>query len=115
MSKDELHNLHILSKGASLRFLITRLFDWYHTPKNSYVKRKDPQEYIDKLLYFIDDNVDHFGNLPPDSKYSQLNNPTGIVESGPYANQSFGNRFKYSFFPQPLEGSKLRELPKWFH
>ena len=71
--------------------------------------------YVDKLLYFIDDNVDHFGNLPPDSKYAQLNNPTGIVESGPYANQSFGNRFKYSFSPQPLEGSKLRELPKWFH
>ena len=71
--------------------------------------------YVDKLLYFIDDNVDHFGNVPPDSKYAQLNNPTGIVESGPYANQSFGNRFKYSFFPQPLEGSKLRDLPKWFH
>ena len=52
LTKDELYNLHILSKGASLRFLITRLFDWYHTPKNSYVKRKDPQEYIDKLLYF---------------------------------------------------------------
>jgi len=52
LTKDELYNLHILSKGASLRFLITRLFDWYHTPQNSFVKRKDPQEFIDKLLYF---------------------------------------------------------------
>ena len=52
LTKDEFQNLHILSKGASLRFLITRLFDWYHTPKDSYVMRKDPQEYIDKLLYF---------------------------------------------------------------
>ena len=52
LTKDELKNLHILSKGACLRFLITRLFDWDHTPQDSYVKRKDPQEYIDKLLYF---------------------------------------------------------------
>jgi len=52
LTKDELRNLHILSKGASLRFLITRLFDWYNTPQDSYVKRKNPQEYIDKLLYF---------------------------------------------------------------
>ena len=58
LSKDELYNLHILSKGASLRFLITRLFDWYHTPQNSYVKKKDPQEYIDKLLYFNKNNLD---------------------------------------------------------
>ena len=52
LTKDELFSLNILAKGASLRFLITRLFDWYNTPENSYVKRKDPQEYIDKLLYF---------------------------------------------------------------
>ena len=52
LTKDEIFSLNILAKGASLRFLITRLFDWYYTPENSYVKRKDPQEYIDKLLYF---------------------------------------------------------------
>ena len=52
LTKDELFSLNILAKGASLRFLITRLFDWYNTPENSYVKKKDPQEYIDKLLYF---------------------------------------------------------------
>ncbi len=52
LTKDELYSLNTLAKGASLRFLITRLFDWYNTPENSYVKRKDPQEYIDKLLYF---------------------------------------------------------------
>ncbi|MDG2196977.1 MAG: phytanoyl-CoA dioxygenase family protein [SAR324 cluster bacterium] len=71
--------------------------------------------YVDKLLYFIDDQVDHFGNVAPNSKYAQLNNSTGIVKSGPYANQSFDSRFKYSFFPQPLEGLKLKDLPKWCH
>lgn len=52
LTNDELNSLHILSKGASLRFLLTRLFDWFNTPKNGYVKRKDPQEYIEKLVYF---------------------------------------------------------------
>ena len=58
LTKDEIFSLNILAKGASLRFLITRLFDWYNTPKNSYVKRKDPQEYIDKLLYFNSNTLD---------------------------------------------------------
>ena len=58
LTKDELFSLNILAKGASLRFLITRLFDWYNTPENSYVKRKDPQEYIDKLLYFNSNTLD---------------------------------------------------------
>ncbi len=52
LSKDELSNLHILSKGASIRFLLTRLFDWFNTPINGYVKRKNPKEYIEKLTYF---------------------------------------------------------------
>ena len=58
LTKDELSYLHVLSKGASLRFLITRLFDWFHTPKNSFVNKKDPQEYIDKLLYFNSNSLD---------------------------------------------------------
>ncbi len=58
LTKDEISSLNILAKGASLRFLITRLFDWYNTPDNSYVKRKDPQEYIDKLLYFNSNTLD---------------------------------------------------------
>ena len=58
LTKDELFFLNILSKGASLRFLITRLFDWYHTPENSYVNRKDPKEYIEKLLFFDRNSLD---------------------------------------------------------
>ena len=58
LTKDELFFLNILSKGASLRFLITRLFDWYHTPEDSYVNRKDPKEYIEKLLYFNTNSLD---------------------------------------------------------
>ena len=58
LTKDELFSLNTLAKGASLRFLITRLFDWYHTPENGYVNRKDPREYIEKLLYFNSNSLD---------------------------------------------------------
>ena len=54
----ELKYVHILSKGACLRFLLTRLFDWFNTPEFSYVKKKDPQEYLQKLNYFNSNTLD---------------------------------------------------------
>lgn len=38
--------------AASMRFLLTRLYDKFFTPKDSLVKIKDPQEYLAKLRYF---------------------------------------------------------------
>jgi homoserine kinase type II len=43
--------LPLLARGAALRFLLTRLYDWVHTPPNALVKRKDPQEYLAKLRF----------------------------------------------------------------
>jgi homoserine kinase type II len=43
--------LPLLARGAALRFLLTRLYDWVHTPANALVKRKDPQEYLAKLRF----------------------------------------------------------------
>jgi homoserine kinase type II len=43
--------LPLLARGAALRFLLTRLYDWVHTPAGALVKRKDPQEYLDKLRF----------------------------------------------------------------
>jgi len=37
--------LPTLARGAALRFLLTRLYDWIHTPADALVKRKDPLEY----------------------------------------------------------------------
>ena len=34
--------LPLLARGAALRFLLTRLYDWVHTPADALVKRKDP-------------------------------------------------------------------------
>jgi len=39
------------ARGAALRFLLTRLYDWVHTPPDALVKRKDPQEYLAKLRF----------------------------------------------------------------
>jgi homoserine kinase type II len=38
--------LPLLARGAAMRFLLTRLYDWIHTPATALVKRKDPLEYL---------------------------------------------------------------------
>ena len=43
--------MKILSKGAALRYLATRAYDYINTPKNILIKKKDPSEYIQKLRF----------------------------------------------------------------
>jgi homoserine kinase type II len=43
----------VLCRGAALRFLLTRLFDWVNTPPGAMVTRKDPLEYFRKLRFFL--------------------------------------------------------------
>ncbi|MCQ4161811.1 homoserine kinase [Roseomonas sp. GC11] len=47
----ELEALPVLCRGAALRFLLTRLFDWTHTPPGAMVTRKDPLEYLKRLRF----------------------------------------------------------------
>jgi homoserine kinase type II len=42
----------VLLRGASLRFLLTRLFDLLNHPEGALVKPKDPLEYVAKLTHF---------------------------------------------------------------
>jgi homoserine kinase type II len=42
----------VLCRGAALRFLLTRLYDWMSTPAGALVTRKDPLEYLRKLRFF---------------------------------------------------------------
>ena len=44
-------SLPTLARGAALRFLATRLYDWLHTPDGATVTRKDPLEYLHKLRF----------------------------------------------------------------
>ncbi|HEX5999930.1 MAG TPA: homoserine kinase [Hyphomicrobiaceae bacterium] len=43
--------LPTLARGAALRFLLTRGYDWLHTASNALVKRKDPLEYLRRLNF----------------------------------------------------------------
>lgn len=43
--------LPLLCRGAALRFLLTRLYDWLNQVPGAMVKPKDPMEYWRKLLF----------------------------------------------------------------
>jgi homoserine kinase type II len=51
LSRAEKAALPILARGAALRFLLTRAYDWINTPPGAKVVRKDPQEYLTKLAF----------------------------------------------------------------
>lgn len=52
LSEAERVALPVLSRGAAIRFLLTRLYDWTHTPEGALVTRKNPTEYLRKLRFF---------------------------------------------------------------
>ena len=45
--------LPVLCQGAALRFLLTRLYDWLHTPPGALVTRKDPLDYLARLRHYL--------------------------------------------------------------
>ena len=51
ISAAELDCLPLLARGSAMRFLLTRLYDWLHTPADALVTRKDPLEYLNKLRF----------------------------------------------------------------
>ena len=51
LTEAELAALPILARGAALRFLLTRLYDWINHPPGAMVKKKDPLEYRRKLAF----------------------------------------------------------------
>ncbi len=51
ISDAELAALPMLARGAALRFLLTRLYDWLNRPEGAWVKPKNPMEYVQKLRF----------------------------------------------------------------
>ena len=49
-SKKEKDSLNVLCRGAALRYLLTRIYDYFNTPKNAFIQIKDPNEYLQKLI-----------------------------------------------------------------
>ena len=60
LSTNEKKNFNILCRGSALRYLLTRAYDYLNTPKDAYIKIKDPKEYIQKLKYH--QNMNNFKN-----------------------------------------------------
>ena len=50
ISLREKKSLNILCRGAAMRYLLTRLYDYSNTPKTALIKIKDPNEYYQKLI-----------------------------------------------------------------
>jgi homoserine kinase type II len=48
---EELDVLPLLARGAALRFLLTRLYDWLHPVDGALVTPKDPLEFLRKLRF----------------------------------------------------------------
>jgi homoserine kinase type II len=51
LSGEEARALPLLARGAALRFLLTRLYDWLNQRPGALVKPKDPLEYLAKLRF----------------------------------------------------------------
>lgn len=51
LSEKEQAAFPLLTRGAALRFLLTRLVDWLNVPPGALVKPKDPLEYVRKLRF----------------------------------------------------------------
>ena len=49
LSDKEKNSIKVLSQGAALRFLLTRVFDALNTVEGAIVKVKDPMEYLKKI------------------------------------------------------------------
>jgi homoserine kinase type II len=43
--------LPVLAHGAALRFMLTRLYDWLNVPDGSFVRKKDPLEYVHRMRF----------------------------------------------------------------
>jgi homoserine kinase type II len=52
LSAEERAALPILARGAAMRFLATRAYDWLHTPADALVTRKDPMDFARRLAFY---------------------------------------------------------------
>lgn len=53
LSENELESLNVLAIGACLRFLSTRLYDYFNRVEGATVNVKNPKEYIEKLKFHL--------------------------------------------------------------
>ncbi len=62
LAAEEKSAMPVLARGAALRFLLTRLYDWLNTPEGALVVRKNPLDYWRRLRFHLGiDNFDAYG------------------------------------------------------
>ena len=62
IAAEERAALPLLARGAALRFLLTRAYDWMNTPADALVTRKDPLAFVRRLEFYADpENAAIFG------------------------------------------------------
>jgi homoserine kinase type II len=54
LREDERAALPVLARGAAMRFLLTRAYDWMNTPADAMVTRKDPLAFARRLDFYAD-------------------------------------------------------------
>ena len=54
LSPQERAALPLLARGAAIRFLMTRAYDWMNTPADAMVTRKDPLAFARRLTFYAD-------------------------------------------------------------
>jgi len=59
----EQSSLPVLARGAALRFLLTRVYDWLNVPKGALVLPHDPTEFSARLRFFRDHGEEVLGEL----------------------------------------------------
>lgn len=52
LSAEDRAALPLLARGATLRFLLTRAYDWINTPADALVTRKDPTAFLNRLKFY---------------------------------------------------------------
>lgn len=52
LSAQERAALPVLARGAAMRFLASRAYDWLHTPPDALVTRKDPMAFARRLEFY---------------------------------------------------------------
>jgi len=51
LAPEEIAALPVLARGAAMRFLLTRLYDWLNRVEGALVLPKDPMEYVHRLRF----------------------------------------------------------------
>ena len=62
LSADEAAALPVLARGAAMRFMATRAYDWLNTPADALVTRKDPMDFARRLAFYRQAGAEAFAS-----------------------------------------------------